>query len=128
MYYLKLDDIDILSAIKYSQNCNINMLAKLASDILDRRLFKINLKKSAFDSDFIAKVRQTLCSHMQIDELQAEQLVLQGKESNQAYNTSKNEIQILMKPGIIKGLSEVTDFFGEQNLIEKHYLCYPKLS
>ena len=124
--YLNLDDIDIMSAIKYCEKCNIRLLAYVASGILNRNLFKIKMSKTEFASDLIVDIRQKIVSILGYSPTQSEQLTILGYETNQAYSASKNEILIQMKTEDVKGLSEVTDFHLDDNIIVKHYFVYPK--
>ena len=124
--YLKLDDTDILSAIKYCEKSNIKILSLVASGILNRNLFKIIISNTEITSDQIADVRQKIVSKLDFSPSQSDQLMILGYETNQAYSASKNEILIQMKTANVKGLSEVTDFYIDENIIVKHYFVYPK--
>ena len=53
-------------------------------------------------------------------------LVFQGSESNQTYNTARDEIKILYKNGQVKPMSESSDYGLRSELVKKQYLCYPK--
>jgi len=124
--YLRLDDIDILSAIKHCEKSNIKILRYVASGILNRNLFEIIISNTPFASDQIAAIRQKIEGKFDFSPKETEQLLILGQESNQAYSASKNEILIQMKTANVKGLSEVTDFFHGGNIIVKHYFVYPK--
>lgn len=124
--YLKLDDIDIMSAIKYCEKSNIKVLSFVASGILNRNLFKINTSKKEFARDLIDDVRQKIVRSLGFTPKESDRLTILGYETNQAYSASKNEILIQMKTADVKGLSEVTDFYLDDNIIIKHYFVYPK--
>lgn len=124
--YLKLDDIDIMSAIKYCEKSNIKVLSFVASGILNRNLFKINTSKKEFARDLIDDVRQKNVRSLGFTPKESVRLTILGYETNQAYSASKNEILIQMKTADVKGLSEVTDFYLDDNIIIKHYFVYPK--
>jgi len=125
-HYLKLDDIDIMSAIKYCEKSNIKLLQLIASGILNRNLFKIKTSKSEFGRDLITDIRQKIVAKYGVSHREGDQLTILGYETNQAYSASKNEILIQMKSESVKGLSEVTDFYLDENIIVKHYFVYPK--
>ena len=125
-HYLKLDDIDIMSAIKYCEKSNIKILQLIASSILNRKIFKIKTSKKEFGRDLINDVRQKIEEKLGFDSKECEQLTILGYETNQAYSVSKNEILIQMKTAEVKGLSEVTDFYLDENIIVMHYFVYPK--
>lgn len=124
--YLRLDDIDILNAIKYCEKSNIKILSFVAKGIINRNLFKIILSNTTIASDQIATTRQKIEDWFDFSSSDIDKLLITGQESNQAYSASKNEILIQMKIAEVKGLSEVTDFFREENIIVKHYFVYPK--
>ncbi len=56
-------------------------------------------------------------------------LVFSGLIANKAYSEKSDTIRILYNTGEMKDLSEASDIFHPQNLMEtkkKYFLCYPK--
>jgi hypothetical protein len=53
-------------------------------------------------------------------------LIFEGKESNSAYTTNKDEIKILYKNGKVVPMSDASDHGVEPKIITKYYICYPK--
>ena len=57
-------------------------------------------------------------------------LVFTGKVSNNAYQYHKTHINILMKNGEIKDITDASDQFNIDALsktVNKYFLCYPKI-
>lgn len=125
-HFSKLDDTDIMYALKVFSNSNDKILSYLSKSLINRRLFKTILKTSAFESDFIENLRHKAVEKMGIDVENAKYFVFYGEETNREYSTSKNEINILFKDNTIKPMSESTDYGLQSKIITKHYLCYPK--
>ena len=51
--------------------------------------------------------------------------------TNNAYNSSKDEIKILFKAGSLKDITEASDTFNIQSLskpVKKYYLFHPELA
>ena len=123
--FARLDDYDIISALKSFIFDNDKTLAFLSKSIIDRKLFKTELSNLPFESDYPNKVRQKLCEAMSKD-LDIDTLVIEGKESNSAYSTLKEEIYILFKNGEVLPMSEASEQGIDPKIITKYYLCYPK--
>ncbi|MEL6865838.1 MAG: HD domain-containing protein [Bacteroidota bacterium] len=125
-HYANLDDTDIISLFKSNRQNEDFVLSYLSKSILDRRLFKIVLSNSPFERDHIEKVRHKLVSVFGQENLNGDYILFEGKESNSAYSTHKNEIRILYKDGRILPMSKASDHKINPEIITKYYLCYPK--
>ncbi len=125
-HFTKLDDVDIVAALKNASVHKDTLLSFLAKSILNRKLFRLEMQKSAFGRDYIEEIRHKIASKLQWKGQLSTRLVLSGKESNRAYNTQKDEILILFKNGTVKPLSDCTEHSIGPQIISKHYLCYPK--
>jgi len=123
----KLDDHDIWITLKKSVYSMDRTIEFYANSLLHRKLFKIHLSKEAFDGDLVNETRRNLCSHFKVSENEAAKLVLHGIESNQAYTTAQNEIQILNKTGRKVPFSELTENLINTNVMVRYFLCYPRI-
>lgn len=121
-----LDDVDIISAVKQWMEADDDLLAYLSRSLINRRLFKIEMRQSPFDRDYVASIEEKLLRTGRFQEAELPFLVFEGKETNNAYSTSKDEIKILFKNGKVKPMSSSTDYGLQSKIITKHYLCYPK--
>lgn len=126
--YANLDEYDVMSAIKITADSNDKVLSYLAKSLLYRQLFKIVLKRDPFSRDFVNDIRQKVKERLNLNENLASMLIIEGKESNLAYNKKDDEILIMMKNKEIKPFSDVTEFYLDNNDITKYFLCYPKIS
>ena len=74
--------------------------------------------------------RQAVAEKYRLDRKQkAITWYLQGLIANKAYSITTDTIKIIYNTGEMKDLSEASDIFHLQNLMEtkkKYFLCYPK--
>lgn len=127
--FCRLDDYDILGAIKVWQDHEDRVLSELCRRLSRRELFKIDLRKESFSSaekEVKLNKVETLF-HFTRDE--AENFVITDKINNRAYSSSASAIMILFKDGSLKDVAEASDHLNLtalSNDVEKHFLCYPK--
>ena len=127
--FSRLDDYDIVSAMKEWANSNDFVLSNLSSMIINRDLLKIKIKKKPFR----AGKKETLISKYKevhkISEEEARYFVFEGTISNQAYHQNKQNINILYKSSKIVDIIKATDEYNLEALskpVTKYFMCYPK--
>jgi len=128
MAYADIDDFDIVMALKNFRSHDDFVLSTLSKNLIDRRLFKIELSNQPFEGDYVSKIRRKVQKDFSIN-LSTEALsylVFEGKETNSAYSTLKDEIKILYKDGRIVPMSDASDSNIQSTIITKYYLVYPK--
>lgn len=125
--YSKIDDVDVLMALKIFVGNSDFLLSFLAENILNRRLFKVELKKTNFETNYVAIKTRQILSSLDVKNINSEYLILQGTETNSAYSTKAKEIKILFKSGEIVPMSAISEHGINSQIITKHYLCYPKI-
>lgn len=121
-----LDDFDVMAAVKNWMSADDPLLAYFSRGLINRRLFRIEMRQSPFPKKHIDAVRQRLLNSGQFQPEHLDYLVFKGKESNNAYTTFKDEIKILFKNGKVKPMSASTDYGMQSKIVTKYYLCYPK--
>jgi len=122
-----LDDIDITSSLKNFAQSDDYILKKLSTDILNRKLFRVEIKNNPFNCDYIKMIRHKVKKQLNLTDEQAlNDLIIIGTESNRAYSTKKDEIKILMKDKSVKLLLDASDHLIDAEILKKHYICYPK--
>lgn len=125
--FSSLDDFDIFAALKSFTDHADPLLSFLAKSILERHLFRLELKNQPFDPHYIEEVKsKTVACYRNFPNGFLNYLVFSGEETNSAYNTSKDEIKILFKDGSVLPMSQVMDFGLQTRITKKYYLCYPK--
>jgi HD superfamily phosphohydrolase len=127
--FSKLDDYDIISAMKNWQNHNDFVLSNLCEMIINRDLLKIKIKnKPSKRSDLQSHV-EALMTKYKITKEEAEYFVFSGEITNIAYQQKKQHINILLKSGKTKDIVKASDQLNLKALskpVTKYYMCYPK--
>ncbi|MCK5443467.1 MAG: HD domain-containing protein [Maribacter sp.] len=127
--FSKLDDIDILAAIKNWQDHDDFVLSHLCQMIVNRKLLTIKLKNKPIATK---RVDQFIENYKMLQRLTKEEtayFVFSGKIENRAYNHEKQNINILKKNGQLKDVAKASDQLNLKALsktVTKYYICYPK--
>lgn len=124
--YLSLDDIDVSSAIKVFGRSEDKVLRILANGLINRKLFRCLLRNEAFSEKEKEALKIDISVKLDLDVSDAEQLLIEGSESNLAYSRDKGEIKMLANDGTVSELSEVTENVLDFRPLIKYFLCYPK--
>jgi hypothetical protein len=126
--FSKLDDYDVLSAIKEWVHHEDKVLALLSAMIVDRKLLRIEIRHEPFKEIYIAKKREKAMRKLHLSEKDVHYFVFHQKISNQAY-TLEIPIYILNKSGNLKDIAKASDQLNLQALtipVVKYFICYPK--
>jgi HD superfamily phosphohydrolase len=126
--FSKLDDYDILSAIKEWTNHDDKVLSLLSQMIVDRKLLRVEIQNDAFDISQINKIISKFSKKLNLSEEETKYFVFSQEIKNQAYN-SEEPVFILNKKGKLKDIAKASDQFNIQALTKpviKHFICYPK--
>ena len=127
--FSRLDDYDIISAMKEWQHGDDFVLKNLSDMIINRDLLKIKLKKRKIKSEEKRKHILKLMEKYLISEEEANYFVFTGEISNQAYQHNAQHINILHKSGKIEDIVKASDQLNLMALsktVTKYYICYPK--
>lgn len=127
--FSKLDDYDIIGALKSWEHHSDFVLKNISKMLLDRSLLKIKIKNTPFNQDKKHDRVQHLVSKYNISELEASYFVFEGVIANQAYNMRKEPINLLTKTGKVVDVAKASDQLNLKALSEKvtkYYLAYPK--
>jgi len=124
--FATLDDNDVVSALKNWLDSDDKLLVYFANALLNRRLFKLELRNEPFDEAYVDEIRCKAEKWGAFPKELIPYLVFQGKESNSAYTALKDEVKILHKDGSVLPMSANADFGIQSKLVTKYYLCYPK--
>ncbi|MDH5297383.1 MAG: HD domain-containing protein [Nitrospirota bacterium] len=108
-YFAELDDFDITGAMKVWQSHEDRVLAMLSSDLIQRRLFKIELRKKSFEEAEIEKRKRDLEKQLNVSKEEVEYFVLHDKVDNRAYDSLNDSIRILKKDGSIIEAAEASE-------------------
>ncbi|WMX15427.1 MULTISPECIES: HD domain-containing protein [unclassified Aureispira] len=126
-YFYRLDDIDILAAIKGFEEHPDFVLSFLSKSLLERKLLKVDLRNKPIDASFLDAVRTKIKQiYPEISDDELSYLVLEGKEANRAYKMGKEEILILLQDKTAKPISKWQEHSMQRKEIVKYFACYPK--
>mgnify|MGYP000854172487 FL=1 len=126
--FARLDDTDIISAMKEWQFHPDIVLSKLSKMLLNRDLPKIKVRLNDFEEQKIKRL-QKLSLAKGVDEKDMKYFVFTGVMTNRAYNPGKEIIKILTKNGRVVDLTKTSEAINLEPLsqvTERYYICYPK--
>jgi HD superfamily phosphohydrolase len=124
-----LDDSDILASAKVWTDHEDTVLAILSRSIVNRSLYRIEIRNESFEPDYIRKISTAAGEKYGLGEDEIAYLVHEGSISNNAYNSEDEQIQILYHGGKLKDIAEASDMLDVTVLsktIKKYFFCYPK--
>ncbi|MEO2052356.1 MAG: HD domain-containing protein [Allomuricauda sp.] len=127
--FARLDDVDVLAALKNWQTHDDFVLSKMCSMLLDRRLLHVKIKKQPMDQQKLNEKLQGIIQKYDLSVAEAANFVFQGEISNKAYNQKQQAIYILKKNGKISDVLKESDQLSLKALsktVTKYYSCYPK--
>ncbi|MDD3722533.1 MAG: HD domain-containing protein [Lutibacter sp.] len=127
--FSKLDDSDVLSAIKEWISSDDKILSKLSKSLINRILPKVIIQNEPFTENQLLTIKQQVKEKLNCSDAALEYFVYHGEICNQAYDSTKNNIQIIYKNGSLKDVTEASDhlnILALSNPVYKYYICYPK--
>lgn len=126
--FSKLDDYDLLSAIKEWTNHSDKIISNLSNMIVNRNLLKVEIyDEQVSEVDFSHHIKRFMKTSG-LSNKQASYFVFNGDISNQAYNLQE-PIKILNKKGEMEDVILASDQLNLQALskpVKKFFICYPK--
>jgi len=127
--FSKLDDYDIVSAMKEWCAHDDFVLRELSKCIINRNLLKVKIRKKAFAKAKLEKHKKALMEKYAISEVEASYFVFDGTISNQGYSYKQGSIKIALSNGKIVDIVKASDHLSLKSLtkeVVKNYICYPK--
>ena len=128
--YCRIDDYDVLAAIKLWINHADKILSILCKSIINRRLLKVKYSGKAISNELVKEKTALVKKYLDINDEEAGYLVFTGETGNKTYSTQDEHINILFKNGEIKDISEVDNALINQTLfgtVKKFYICFPNM-
>ena len=128
--YEELDDSDIWSAMKAWKHADDKILSTLATDMLDRHIFKVEVSEEPADEEKLAMIANGIADKMDISPADARRYMMSlNTIQKDMYNVDDDSITILYKDGTLRDISEASELLNVQLLskkIRKYYLCYQR--
>ncbi|MBQ8466386.1 MAG: HD domain-containing protein [Prevotella sp.] len=128
--YEDLDDSDIWSAMKAWKHHEDKILSTLATNMLDRRLFKVEVHEEPIAAERIDELQTSIAAKMGIAKEDAHYMMSVNTIQKDMYSTDDDSIDILYKDGTIRSITEASEILNVQLLsrkVRKYYLCYQRL-
>jgi len=127
--FTRLDDTDILSAVKVWATNDDFVLSKLCTDFVHRKVFHVDITNDAPSQQLVADLSNKSITKYGITKKEVPYFVFTDSIKNNAYRVGDGNIGVLMKDGTVKDIAAASDYSNLEALaktIEKYILCYSK--
>ena len=127
--YEQLDDTDIWCTLKVWQNSEDKILSLLAKDMINRNVFKVEVREKPVTEEEIYALKDNIAKHFSITFDDATYLMSVNTIQKDMYDINDDKIAILYKDGTLKDISEASEILNVELLskkISKYYLCYQR--
>lgn len=124
--FANLDDFDVFTSVKEWCNHPDKVLSTLCQGLVNRKLYKIEIRKEAFDTGEIRKLREEISNSLNISIEEAAYFAFTDSIQNNAYSSTDDKINILFKDGTIVDIAKASDNFNINALtqpVTKHFRC-----
>ncbi len=127
--FAQLDDTDISASVKTWVNNDDKILSTLCLDLIDRKLFRVEIQNAPFAVAYKNKLMEKVMRTYKLNRKEAAYFFVSDSVNNSAYLAGKFNINILMNDGSLTDVAEASDQLNLKNLsqtVTKYFLCYPK--
>ncbi|MEY2964068.1 MAG: hypothetical protein RL754_1329 [Bacteroidota bacterium] len=127
--FLRLDDYDVMTAIKDWVDHDDVLLSDLSRRLVNRNLLKIRIQAEPFPKDTEEKLAAAIREKYHFENGEESHMLIVAKVKNHAYNDKKGHINLLYKNGQIQDISQAADQMTIKALsepVERHFICFPR--
>jgi uncharacterized protein len=127
-HFMKLDDFDVMSAIKYWAESDNHVLKVMCDKLINRKLLKTRSLAAPLSKSELNLKREKLAEQLGWTVEEASYLLFQKSMTNKAYNAHDEKITVLFKDGTSQDISEASTIFRFSSLESeetKHFIYYP---
>ena len=129
--YEELDDSDIWSAMKAWKHADDRILSVLATDMLDRNIFRVEVYEEPVTKERIDSLACQIADSMNIDSGDARRYLMSlNIIQKDMYSIDDDSIDILYKDGTVRTITEASEILNVELLskkVRKYYLCYQRI-
>lgn len=128
-FYAQIDDYDIISAVKEWQNHSDKVLSVLCRNLLERKLLAVSSSDMPNNELHIEKLKNKVQEIYDISYEETSYFVFNQGITNNAYNPTKDRINLLYKDGSVVDIAQAADQLNISALakpVTKNFLFYPK--
>lgn len=129
-YYARLDDNDIWSTVKVWMYCDDKIMKMLASNLINRTTFKVEVYDDQIDENYIHDIRKKLSDKYEISCEDTCYLYSTEKINTNMYDIENDNIKIKMKNNVVCDICEASDLLKVALLTQqkpKYYITYQRL-
>lgn len=130
-YFMELDDTDILSALKSWESTEDKILQVLCRGLIYRKLFRTEMRASAFSEDEISAIKKQVKQELSLNEDEVGYFVYYQTVYNSAYSAEDDPIKVITNTGELLEIAEASDLANLEALskrVVKYALTYPKIN
>ena len=127
--FARLDDYDIVSAMKSWMEHEDFVLSYLCQMIINRNLLKISISDEPMQPEDLEVIQRRFRKKFQLNGDAIDYFVFTSSVTNQAYDESKSGIKIMYKDRSVLDIIEASDHLNLKTLskpVKKYFVCYPK--
>ncbi len=124
--FCELDDTDVLSAIKVWQSHKDSILSELCKMLINRNLYKVILSSKPIEG-VLEEKQDVLRKKLNISETDLHYFMGEGSTYNNTYEITEDGINIAMKDGSVRDISEIDDPIVSQAMakpVHKNFVYY----
>lgn len=128
-HFVKLDDVDILSAIKTWTDHEDLVLSNLCVRLMNRNLYHTELYSEFPGEQFVQQLKELAVEHLGVMDADCDYMVWSHMIENSAYEAGQDPIKILMKNGSVLDISKASDLSNVEALskkVKKYAVTFPK--
>lgn len=125
--FCRLDDTDILFAVKKWASFPDTILSLLCTSLLNRKLYKTRLQTQPFALNELADMEHEVGLKYAVEKKDLHYFVFTGETANTTYTPEHERILIIFKNGIVKNIAEIDNPLIHQTLsmpVKKFYICH----
>ena len=129
--FAQLDDYDIFASVKVWQNHPDFILSTLCSNMVNRKLYKVEIQNEPFTDAKISSLKLAVKKKLKLKGDEADYFVFSLDVTNDAYRPDKIRINILHKNDTITDIAQASDqsyIAALQKTVKKYFLFYSEKS
>lgn len=126
-HFIRLDDSDILTSLKYWCDNEDMILSCLSDGLINRKLYKIEIRNNRFEENEVLSKKLAIANKYGLNSKELDYFVFEGTISSELYTPGEDTIKILYKNGDIVSIdkaSEIIKLSQQTKVEEKHFYCY----
>ena len=127
--FAQLDDFDVFASLKVWAGHADPILSDLCTNLVNRRLFRVEMQTKPFDHDYVTLIKQRILAEYNLPQEDLGYYFHSGKVESKAYNPNSERIMIKSKSNELIDISEASEQLNNAVMpttVSKYLLCYPK--